>query len=155
MFTAISVHTLLDNMSFFLSFFSSLVRIVSRRQHFLSIKSESANLPWKARISLSFALLCIFHSLSLSGFLLHKTTNIYASGWIPREKKRIRILKRTKPETLLPHSHGIKQGEKKTKGTYPTPKGQQHSTSWSRTASVASRQRWNCRLRYFLHPTAL
>jgi hypothetical protein len=153
MFTAISVHTLLDNMSFFLSS-PPLVRIVSRRQHFLSIKSEPANLPWKARISLSFALLCIFLSLSLSGPLLHKTTNIYASGWIPREKKTIRILKRTKPETLLPHSHGIKQGEK-TKGTYPTPKGQLHSTSWSRTASVASRQRWNCRPRYFLHPTAL
>ncbi len=62
-------------------------------------------------------------SLSLSGPLLHKTTNIYASGWIPREQKTIRILKRTKPETLLPHSHGIKQGEKKQKVHTPRPKG--------------------------------
>lgn len=60
---------------------------------------------------------------SLSGPLLHKTTKIYASGWIPREKKTIRILKRTKPETLLPHSHGIKQGEKKQKVHTPRPKG--------------------------------
>ncbi len=65
----------------------------------------------------------MYLSLSLSGRLLHKTTNIYASGWIPREKKTLRILKRTKPETLLPHSHGIKQGEKKQKVHTPRPKG--------------------------------